>query len=154
MRAVLLILKPERRFSTSVVYGGRFGRVSKGRGGHKLSKVMCGGRKEIDRAARREVNALLSILLSEIAGGLVGFLASTAVIVVFGEIVPQATCNRCAPQERKNTARPKCSETLLETLLECSKAQLKRLQGLILTLYTSGRLKCHGTLRDLGRSVG
>ena len=40
-----------------------------------------------------EVNALLSILLADIAGGTVGFFVSTAVIVVFGEIVPQATCN-------------------------------------------------------------
>lgn len=36
------------------------------------------------------VNALLSILLSEYAGGLVGLISSTMLIVIFGEIVPQA----------------------------------------------------------------
>jgi metal transporter CNNM len=36
------------------------------------------------------VNALLSILLAEYAGGIVGFVASTFLIVIFGEILPQA----------------------------------------------------------------
>lgn len=36
------------------------------------------------------VNALLSILLAEYAGGIVGFITSTFLIVIFGEIVPQA----------------------------------------------------------------
>lgn len=40
------------------------------------------------------VNALLSILMAEKAGGLVGFLVSTFVIVIFGEIIPQAVCSR------------------------------------------------------------
>ena len=40
------------------------------------------------------VNSLLSILMSDIAGGIVALLASTALIVVFGEIVPQAICSR------------------------------------------------------------
>jgi metal transporter CNNM len=42
------------------------------------------------------VNALLSILMADKAGGLVGFFISTMVIVIFGEIVPQAFCNRYA----------------------------------------------------------
>lgn len=42
------------------------------------------------------VNALLSILMAEKAGGLVGFLVSTFVIVIFGEILPQALCSRYA----------------------------------------------------------
>ena len=40
------------------------------------------------------VNSLLSILMSDIAGGGVALVASTALIVVFGEIVPQAICSR------------------------------------------------------------
>merc|ERR1712086_37344 len=40
------------------------------------------------------VNALLSILLADMTGGLMGFLVSTALIVIFGEIIPQATCAR------------------------------------------------------------
>ena len=42
------------------------------------------------------VNALLSIFLSGITTGLIGFCASTALIVVFGEILPQAICSRHA----------------------------------------------------------
>ena len=42
------------------------------------------------------VNALLSILTAENFGGLVGFLASTFLIVIFGEILPQAVCSRHA----------------------------------------------------------
>eukprot|EP00668_Euglena_longa_P004283 GGOE01005020.1.p1 GENE.GGOE01005020.1~~GGOE01005020.1.p1 ORF type:complete len:535 (-),score=147.46 GGOE01005020.1:527-2110(-) len=40
------------------------------------------------------VNAALSIFMSEMTGGLLGLLASTFFIVVFGEIIPQATCSR------------------------------------------------------------
>lgn len=40
------------------------------------------------------VNALLSILMADISGGLYGFLISTFAIVIFGEIIPQATCSR------------------------------------------------------------
>ena len=40
------------------------------------------------------VNSLLSILMADIAGGAVGLVTSTALIVVFGEIVPQAICSR------------------------------------------------------------
>jgi hypothetical protein len=36
------------------------------------------------------VNALLSILLAEYAGGTLGFVSSTFLIVIFGEILPQA----------------------------------------------------------------
>ena len=36
------------------------------------------------------VNALLSILLAAYAGGIIGFVSSTFMIVIFGEIVPQA----------------------------------------------------------------
>lgn len=36
------------------------------------------------------VNALLSILLADLTSGLVGFFCSTALIVLLGEIVPQA----------------------------------------------------------------
>lgn len=42
------------------------------------------------------VNSLLSILLADLTSGLVGFLVSTAVIVTFGEIIPQALCSRHA----------------------------------------------------------
>lgn len=44
------------------------------------------------------VNALLSILMAELSSGLVGFLVSTFLIVIFGEIVPQALCSRYALQ--------------------------------------------------------
>eukprot|EP00586_Coscinodiscus_wailesii_P009841 CAMPEP_0172512738 /NCGR_PEP_ID=MMETSP1066-20121228/246817_1 /TAXON_ID=671091 /ORGANISM="Coscinodiscus wailesii, Strain CCMP2513" /LENGTH=626 /DNA_ID=CAMNT_0013292675 /DNA_START=603 /DNA_END=2483 /DNA_ORIENTATION=+ len=42
------------------------------------------------------VNALLSILMADMTSGLVGFITSTVVIVIFGEIVPQAACSRYA----------------------------------------------------------
>eukprot|EP00013_Stygamoeba_regulata_P020504 CAMPEP_0177657806 /NCGR_PEP_ID=MMETSP0447-20121125/16422_1 /TAXON_ID=0 /ORGANISM="Stygamoeba regulata, Strain BSH-02190019" /LENGTH=629 /DNA_ID=CAMNT_0019162267 /DNA_START=234 /DNA_END=2123 /DNA_ORIENTATION=- len=40
------------------------------------------------------VNALLSILLADKTSGTMGFLLSTAVIVIFGEITPQSLCAR------------------------------------------------------------
>ena len=40
------------------------------------------------------VNSCLSILLASITSGAVGVLISTAAIVVFGEITPQAVCSR------------------------------------------------------------
>jgi len=42
------------------------------------------------------VNSALSILLAKFAGGLIGFVLSTAFIVIFGEIIPQAACSRYA----------------------------------------------------------
>lgn len=40
------------------------------------------------------VNAMLSIILADMTSGLMGFLLSTALIVIFGEILPQACCSR------------------------------------------------------------
>ncbi|CAE7257289.1 Cnnm2 [Symbiodinium sp. KB8] len=40
------------------------------------------------------VNSALSILMADVTSGLVGFFTSTIVIVIFGEILPQATCSR------------------------------------------------------------
>lgn len=42
------------------------------------------------------VNALLSILMADKAGGIVGFLISTFTILILGEISPQALCSRYA----------------------------------------------------------
>ena len=42
------------------------------------------------------VNALLSILLADWAGGILGFIISTGCILIFGEITPQAICSRYA----------------------------------------------------------
>jgi len=42
------------------------------------------------------VNSALAILLANFAGGLLGFMLSTAFIVIFGEIIPQAACSRYA----------------------------------------------------------
>ena len=40
------------------------------------------------------VNSGLSILLGDLTSGIVGLLVSTAIITVFGEIIPQALCSR------------------------------------------------------------
>jgi len=42
------------------------------------------------------VNSALAILLANFAGGIAGFMLSTAFIVIFGEIIPQAICSRYA----------------------------------------------------------
>jgi metal transporter CNNM len=44
------------------------------------------------------VNSLLSVLMADISSGLIGFLVSTVLIVIFGEIMPQAACSRYALQ--------------------------------------------------------
>jgi metal transporter CNNM len=44
------------------------------------------------------VNAFLSILMGEYFGGIIGLLGSTILIVIFGEILPQAFCARYALQ--------------------------------------------------------
>ena len=40
------------------------------------------------------INALIAILISDLTSGLVGLLVSTTLIVIFGEIIPQAVCSR------------------------------------------------------------
>jgi metal transporter CNNM len=40
------------------------------------------------------VNSFLSILLADISSGLIGLVSSTVLIVIFGEIAPQAVCSR------------------------------------------------------------
>ena len=42
------------------------------------------------------VNAAISLILGGVASGVVAGIAATAIIVVFGEIIPQATCARYA----------------------------------------------------------
>jgi len=42
------------------------------------------------------VNSALSILLANFTSGIIGFALSTAFIVIFGEIIPQAACSRYA----------------------------------------------------------
>ena len=42
------------------------------------------------------VNSMLSILLSDKTGGIIGLASSTMLIVIFGEIIPQALCARYA----------------------------------------------------------
>eukprot|EP00924_Labyrinthula_sp_SR-Ha-C_P013872 snap_masked-scaffold_5-processed-gene-16.44-mRNA-1 protein AED:0.05 eAED:0.06 QI:0/-1/0/1/-1/1/1/0/418 len=42
------------------------------------------------------VNSTLSILLAGYTGGAIGVVLSTALTLIFGEIIPQATCNRHA----------------------------------------------------------
>jgi len=44
------------------------------------------------------VNSALSILTADMFNGVIGFLVSTALIVIFGEIIPQAACSRYALQ--------------------------------------------------------
>ena len=40
------------------------------------------------------VNALISILTAQMTSGLIGGFVATGVIVIFGEIIPQAACSR------------------------------------------------------------
>ena len=49
------------------------------------------------------VNSMLSIFMADLTSGLVGFIVSTAVIVIFGEIIPQALCSRFALQVGEKT---------------------------------------------------
>ena len=42
------------------------------------------------------VNSYLSILMGSLTGGLFGLIISTAIITIFGEIIPQAACSRYA----------------------------------------------------------
>jgi len=42
------------------------------------------------------VNSALSILMGDLTSGLMGLIISTAVITIFGEIIPQALCSRYA----------------------------------------------------------
>jgi metal transporter CNNM len=44
--------------------------------------------------ANMSVNSLLSIVIADLTSGLVGFIVSTCLIVVLGEIIPQASCQR------------------------------------------------------------
>ena len=44
------------------------------------------------------VNSVLSILMAKIAGDGIAVVVSTALIVIFGEIVPQAVCSRYGVQ--------------------------------------------------------
>ncbi len=50
------------------------------------------------------VNAAISIMLGNVAGGLVAGLIATGLIVIFGEIIPQASCARYAMQVGSATA--------------------------------------------------
>mmetsp|Transcript_99891 Transcript_99891/g.320511 ORF Transcript_99891/g.320511 Transcript_99891/m.320511 type:complete len:723 (-) Transcript_99891:195-2363(-) len=83
-----------------------------------LQIVARGGNEELARCAKRiaplrengnmllctlllgnvSVNSALSILTADIASGLTGFFVSTFMIVIFGEILPQACCARYALQ--------------------------------------------------------
>ena len=42
------------------------------------------------------VNSIISVLLADLTSGVVGVIASTLLLTVVGEIIPQAVCNRHA----------------------------------------------------------
>jgi metal transporter CNNM len=49
------------------------------------------------------VNAYVSILMADLTSGVVGLISSTILLVIFGEIVPQAFCSRFALQVGEKT---------------------------------------------------
>ena len=49
------------------------------------------------------VNAYVSILMADLTSGVVGLISSTILLVIFGEIVPQAICSRFALQVGEKT---------------------------------------------------
>ena len=73
-------------------------------------------------------NSLSSILLADIEGGIVGFIASTVLILFFAEIIPQAVCSRYALQIGSRVIIPvKCFIVLfyplakpISMLLDCT----------------------------------
>lgn len=42
------------------------------------------------------VNSILSIIMADLTSGLAGMLITTAIVLVFGEVLPQAACSRYA----------------------------------------------------------
>ena len=42
------------------------------------------------------VNSILSIIMADLTSGIAGMLITTAIVLVFGEVLPQAACSRYA----------------------------------------------------------
>ncbi|KAG7384238.1 Metal transporter cnnm2 [Phytophthora pseudosyringae] len=80
------------------------------------------------------VNSLLSILMADLTSGLVGFFASTILIVLFGEIVPQSLCSRHA--------------------LTIGSAFVPVVRVLLLTLYIFAKPVSYVLDRTVGEDVG